>query len=72
MRRDDVNGAKCRSDGVWLSLARDYVKIPLENKSRSMTDLISIVVMREEAEEEYCVIFTGWSQATVALLKYLQ
>ncbi len=50
MRRDDVNGAKCRSDGVWLSLARDYVKIPLENKSRSMTDLISIVVMREEAE----------------------
>ena len=29
MRSDDVNGARCRSDGVWMSLARDYIKKPL-------------------------------------------
>ena len=28
MRKDDVNGARCRSDGVWMALARDYVKKP--------------------------------------------
>ena len=50
MRRDDVNGARCRSDGVWLALARDYVKIPLERGERSSDDLISIVVMRDTAE----------------------
>ena len=49
MRRDDVNGARCRSDGVWMSLARDYVKKPLDKKSRSEKDLISIIVMRESA-----------------------
>jgi len=50
MRRDDVNGARCRSDGVWMVLARDYVKRDLEKKSRSCTDLISVVLMRDEAE----------------------
>jgi hypothetical protein len=25
MRRDDLDGAKCRSDGVWLILARDFI-----------------------------------------------
>ena len=35
MRRDDVNGARCRSDGVWMALARDYIKIPLERKQRT-------------------------------------
>ena len=24
MRRDDVNGGRCRSDGVWIALASDY------------------------------------------------
>ena len=50
MRRDDVNGARCRSDGVWMALARDYVKAPLEKKERTVTDLVSIIVMREKAE----------------------
>ena len=50
MRRDDVNGARCRSDGVWMSLARDYVKIPLEKGTRSEYDLISIIVMKEDAK----------------------
>jgi hypothetical protein len=50
MRRDDVNGARCRSDGVFLALARDYVKAPLDKKERGATDLISIVIMREEAD----------------------
>ena len=50
MRRDDVNGARCRSDGVFLALARDYIKAPLDKKQRSATDLISIVIMRDDAE----------------------
>ncbi len=49
MRRDDVNGARCRSDGVWMSLARDYVKKPLDKKTRSEKDLISVIVMKESA-----------------------
>ena len=45
MRRDDVNGARCRSDGVWMALARDYVKEPLTTNVRSSrTDLISVVL----------------------------
>jgi hypothetical protein len=35
MRRDDVNGARCRSDGVWMALARDYVKAQLKKKART-------------------------------------
>ena len=53
MRRDDVNGARCRSDGVWMVLARDYVKRELDKKSRDCKDLISVVVMSDEAR---CVI----------------
>jgi len=49
MRRDDVNGARCRSDGVWMALARDYVKKPLEMKTRSKTDVVSVIVMKDEA-----------------------
>ena len=45
MKRDDVNGARCRSDGVWMALARDYVKQPLKDGTRNHFDLISIVVM---------------------------
>jgi len=50
MRRDDVNGARCRSDGVWMALARDHVQAQLKTKARTGTDLISVVVMREHAE----------------------
>jgi len=50
MRRDDVNGAKCRSDGVWMALARDFVKQQLDTSSASTRDLVSVVVMKEEAE----------------------
>ena len=32
MRRDDINGARCRSDGVWIALARDFIKRQLETK----------------------------------------
>ena len=60
MRRDDVNGARCRSDGVWMTLARDFVKRPLKNKSRSNTDLISVVLMRDEAEVVLKYELTDW------------
>ena len=51
MRQDDINGARCRSDGVWMVLARDYVKKPLENKTRTNKDLISIILMKDTAEQ---------------------
>ncbi|CAB9502452.1 Myosin heavy chain kinase [Seminavis robusta] len=50
MRRDDVNGARCRSDGVWMILARDFVKRQLESGSCSSTDVVSVVCMKEDAE----------------------
>ena len=50
MRRDDVNGGRCRSDGVWMALARDYIMKPLQKKERNATDLVSIILMRDEAE----------------------
>lgn len=50
MRRDDVNGARCRSDGVWLCLARDYVKQQLSKGLRDSNDKISIIIMRDKAE----------------------
>ncbi len=50
MRTDDVNGARCRSDGVWMALARDYVKDLLTKGLRGPNDLISIVSMKEDAE----------------------
>lgn len=50
MRRDDVSGAKCRSDGVWMVLARDFVKARLEKQEKTSGDVVSIIVMREAAE----------------------
>ena len=50
MRRDDVNGAKCRSDAVWLSLARDYVKQQLDSRQASVEDLVSVVIMKDTAD----------------------
>ena len=60
MRKDDVNGARCRSDGVWMTLARDYVQKPLEAKTRSAEDLISVVVMRDIAEVVLYCEPTSW------------
>ena len=50
MRDDDVDGARCRSDGVWTTLARDFVKGQLESKACSVYDLVSVVVMRSTAQ----------------------
>lgn len=50
MRRDDVNGARCRSDGVWMALARDYVKKQLDDRTATNCDLVSVVVMKEDAD----------------------
>jgi hypothetical protein len=50
MCEDDVNGARCRSDGVWTTLAKDYVKKQLEAETCSLYDVISVVLMREEAQ----------------------
>lgn len=60
MRRDDVNGARCRSDGVWMALARDYVKRELDKKTRSCTDLVSVVVMSDQAQVVICAEPTDW------------
>ena len=54
MRADDMNGARCRSDGVWMALARDFVKEQLEERDRSSKhpssapkhfDVVSVVLM---------------------------
>lgn len=45
MRIDDVDGARCRSDAVWTSLARDGVQAAIESGSASITDIVSVVAM---------------------------
>jgi Mg-chelatase subunit ChlD len=50
MRRDDVNGAKCRSDGIFMTLARDFVQQQLESRQATVEDLVSVVIMKETAE----------------------
>jgi hypothetical protein len=49
MREDDVSGARCRADGVWTTLARDYVRQQLENETCSVYDVVSVIVMRTTA-----------------------
>jgi hypothetical protein len=49
MREDDVNGARCRSDGVWLSLAEYFVKAQLEEMKTSIYDVVSVILMQETA-----------------------
>jgi hypothetical protein len=49
MRRDDVSGARCRSDGVWMIIARDFVKQQLDTKLASLYDVVSVVVMQDDA-----------------------
>ncbi len=60
MRRDDVNGARCRSDGIWMSLARDYVEKPLKMNTRDENDLISIIIMKEAAHVLFEFEPTDW------------
>ena len=50
MREDDVNGARCRADGVWTTLARNFCRQQLEDESSSMYDVVSVITMRSEAE----------------------
>ena len=50
MRTDDVDGARCRSDGVWTCLAKDFVKKQVEEGKTSLHDLVSVVLMRDTAE----------------------
>ncbi|KAL7559487.1 hypothetical protein ACA910_010303 [Epithemia clementina (nom. ined.)] len=49
MRFDDVDGARCRSDAVWTTLARN-LQHRLEKKTCSFWDVVSIVLMRETAQ----------------------
>lgn len=45
MRRDDIRGARCRSDAVWLALARDYVQRQLRSSTASWRDTVSAIGM---------------------------
>ena len=54
MRRDDINGARCRSDAVWTAIARDYIASQLSTlkhgvASGTYTDVISVILMSNEA-----------------------
>jgi len=61
MRRDDVDGANCRSFAVWSTLAKDFVLEPLKRGERSHTDLVSVVVMKQKSfvvlRAEPCTMF---------------
>lgn len=50
MRDDDVDGARCRADGVWTSLAQDYVLKQLEGNNCSVFDVFSVIAMRQTAK----------------------
>ena len=50
MRRDDVSGGKCRSDAVWMVLARDFVRKQLVDNTATEWDVVSVIVMKDEAE----------------------
>ena len=43
-----------------MALARDYVKAPLDNGTRKETDLITVIVMRDEAEILLACEPTDW------------
>ena len=50
MREDDVNGARCRADGVWTTLARNFCRSQLESQSNSLYDIVSVIAMRKTAK----------------------
>lgn len=60
MRTDDVNGARCRSDGVWMILARDFIKKQLDSGTVSIHDMISVVLMSEEGRIIFQYEPTDW------------
>jgi len=50
MRRDDVNGARCRSDAVFTVICRDYIAKQLTGKGKALLsamDVVSIILMNE-------------------------
>lgn len=49
MRRDDVNGARSRSDAVWMAMARDFVGEQLRQGLAGAGDLVSVVIMKGQA-----------------------
>lgn len=49
MRIDDVDSARCRSDGVWLSVAKDFVETAIRNKTAKPTDVVSVICMGDTA-----------------------
>ena len=51
MRTDDVNGSRCRSDGVWMAIARDFVMRRLMNQQASVYDVVSVVLMINDTAE---------------------
>ena len=50
MRCDDINGARCRADAVWTTIAKNYLLDRLEEGSLSSSDVVSIVAFRDAAE----------------------
>jgi hypothetical protein len=61
MRRDDVNGARCRSDGVWIALARDFIGRQLETKRASIFDVVSVILMQEDSKVLYECFPIDWT-----------
>ena len=49
MRATDVDGGATRSDAVWLSLALTWVRDEIEAGTRTHTDAVSVVSMRDES-----------------------
>ena len=50
MRVDDCDGARCRADGVFLALARDFVGLQMEqraaiNHDEGQVDVVSVILM---------------------------
>jgi hypothetical protein len=50
MRFDDINGARCRADAVWTTIASNYVLDPLKEGALSSSDVVSVVAFRDTAE----------------------
>ena len=67
MRRDDVSGARCRSDAIWTAICRDYVASRLTTKVRrgevagAYTDVVSIVLMNDTATTIVTAESLDWS-----------
>ena len=66
MRRDDINGACCRSDAVWTAVARDYIAYQLNSQNPNMTggtytDVISVILMSDEATTVMTFRALTWS-----------